>query len=140
MYKTALEGGGPFLKGSSFVGLATLLGIISVIFLVLIVTDVFQLSKYQAVLASVFGVMSGLLFILALGYGLLNSYPMPVDRRTVAWTALITGLVYIIVAVSVGLGAFSPASSDTKTALIASSGSVGGVVFVYGFIRAISSN
>ena len=136
-----LQGGGPrFVGAKSYaVGLFGL-AVVAIVFLTLTVTDVFQLTDGEAFLAAVFGVMAALLFIFAMSYGLNSADPVPVERRTVAYSALLPGLVYGIVAISVGLGAFAPATTDARNALAASTGAVGAVLLIYSVYMALPAN
>ena len=116
------------------------LAVVSIVFLTLMVTNVFQLTDSEAFLAAVFGVLGALLFIFAMAYGLNSSDPEPVERRTVAYSALLPGLVFGIVAIATGLGAFAPATTDARNALAASTGAVGAVLLIFSVYMALPNN
>lgn len=143
MYKTAgtLQGGGPaVLSGKLFTAILLIMGLITTLFCILTALDVFQLSKYEVVPIVIFGVLAALLFLAAIVYGLGGEFPMPVQRRTVAMAAILVGLVYFAIGIVTLLGAFSPASSDTKAALVGSTLGVAAVALVFGFYMAVPSN
>ena len=124
-----LKGGAAYFISARVVTVTLLgLAILCALYMGLSAGGVFQLNDTGVALTAIYGTAFVLFLIAGIAYGLFEADPLPVARQTVGLITLSATLLFGTIAAVIGFGAFSPATTDIKQALVISNAVFAGLL------------